>query len=125
MKKVLIVEDDKKISMALTIRLKSKGYEVLTAFDALSGVSVAVKNRPDMILLDVMMPAGGGFSVAERLRALAQTAMTPIIFLTASKRPGLEEKAEELSAVAFFEKPYDAESLLKTIDETLGGADSP
>lgn len=119
MKKILIVEDDKKISLALAIRLKAKGYQVLAAYDALNGVSLAVKNRPDLILLDISMPAGGGFEVAKRVQDLAPTAGTPIIFMTASKVPGLKEKASELGAVAFFEKPFEAEELVAAIQGVL------
>lgn len=119
MNKILIVEDDKKISLALAIRLKAKGYQVLAAYDALNGVSLAVKNRPDLILLDISMPAGGGFEVAKRVQDLAPTAGTPIIFMTASKVPGLKEKASELGAVAFFEKPFEAEELVAAIQGVL------
>jgi DNA-binding response OmpR family regulator len=119
MKKILIVEDDKSIAMALGIRLKSHGYEVAIAPDAVTGVNSALKLRPDLILLDISMPAGSGFSVAERLQLLLPT-ITPFIFLTASKQPGLREKAKELGAVGFFEKPYDAEELLAAIEGAFG-----
>ena len=65
------------------------------------------------------MPAGNGFSVAERIQALIPTP-TPIIFLTASKQAGLQERAQELGAVAFFEKPYEAADLLAAIKESVG-----
>lgn len=119
MKKVLVVEDDKKVSMALAIRLKSQGYEVLTAADGVTGVSVAVKGMPDLILLDISMPAGDGFSVAERVQNLANTAGIPIIFLTASRCPGLRDRALEMGAVDFFEKPYDPDQLLSAIQKAM------
>ena len=123
MKKILVVEDDKKVAMALAIRLRSVGYEVMTVHDALTGVSAAVKFRPDLVILDISMPAGGGFTVAERLEGMAMTAATPIIFMTASKQPGLREKAmAQSSAIAFFDKPYDAGELIDTIASTLGEA---
>jgi len=120
MKRVLVVEDDKKVSMALAIRLKSQGYEVLTAADGMTGVSAAVKGSPDLILLDISMPAGDGFSVAERVQNLAGTAGIPIIFLTASRRLGLRDRAMEMGAVDFFEKPYDPDQLLTAIQKALG-----
>ena len=120
MKKVLIIEDDRKISMALAIRVKSKGYEVLTAFDGLIGLSEAVKHKPDLVILDINLPAGSGFQTAERMQGLCTTIGTPMIFMTASKKPGLREKAEELGAFAFFEKPYDAEELLASVHEAIG-----
>jgi len=117
-KKLLIVEDDLKIALALAIRFKSAGYQVMTAHDAMMGVSAAVKDPPDLVILDISMPAGNGFDVAERIQALMPN-HTAIIFLTASKDPGLREKAVEIGAAGFFEKPYDAEKLLAAIKRSL------
>jgi two-component system response regulator ArlR len=119
MKKILIVEDDQNIAKALAVRLKSAGYQVTVAPDAVAGVSSAVKTQPDLALLDISLPAGTGFTVADRIKELLPVA-TPFIFLTASKQPGLREKAKELGAAAFFEKPYDAEDLLAAIEGALG-----
>src|SRR5437764_12867534 len=83
MKKLLIVEDDQNISQSLAIRLKNAGYEVDVAPDALSGLEFAMRKPPDLVLLDISLPAGNGFGVAERLQSLLSTA-TPFIFLTAS-----------------------------------------
>ena len=117
-KKILIVEDDRKIALALALRLRSAGYEATMAFDALSGVNLAVKLQPDLVLLDISMPAGNGFTVAERVQTLVPTP-TPIIFLTASKQPGFRQRAEELGAVGFFEKPYEAGTIHADIRHTL------
>ena len=119
-KKILIVEDDKKISMALTVRLKSEGYEVVTAYDGVQGVSFAVKHEPDLILLDISMPAGNGLMVAERLLNLASTANIPVIIMTASKKPELTDKAVSLGVKGYFEKPFDTEQLIEAIERNLG-----
>ena len=92
MKKVMIVEDDKKIAMALSVRLKSCGYEVEASHDAVVAVSNAKTFKPDLILLDISMPGGDGFSLAERFNNLVDTAGVPIIFVTASKKIGLKER---------------------------------
>ncbi len=118
-KKVLIVEDDEKIALALSLRLQSAGYETSTAPDALSGVHSALSSRPDLVLLDISLPAGSGFTVAERVRRSA-SANIPIIFLTASKQPGFRERALELGAAGYFEKPYEAEALLTAVHQHLG-----
>jgi DNA-binding response OmpR family regulator len=120
MKKILIVEDDENIAKALSIRLKNAGYEVSVAPDALAGVENAVKKVPDLVLLDISLPAGNGFTVAERIQSLIPTS-TPLIFLTASKKPGLREKAKELGAAAFFQKPYEWDDLLGAIQLALVG----
>lgn len=120
MKKILIVEDDQNIAKAQAIRLKHAGYEVSVAPDAVTGVEIALKNPPDLVLLDISLPAGNGFTVAERIQALIPKA-TPFIFITASKQPGLREKAKELGAAAFFHKPYEADDLLGAIQLALVG----
>ena len=121
MKKILIVEDDPNIAKALSIRLKNAGYEVSVASDALTGLETAIKKVPDLVLLDISLPAGNGFTVAERIQSLIPTAI-PVIFLTASRKPGLRDKAKELGAAAFFHKPYEAEDLLGAIHLALARA---
>lgn len=119
MKKILIVEDDKKIAMAMGVRLKAYGYEINAAHDAVVAVTTARNFKPDLILLDISMPGGDGFSLAERFSNLADTAGVPIIFITASKKPGLKEKAMEMGAAGFFEKPYDSEKLLGAVSSLI------
>jgi DNA-binding response OmpR family regulator len=118
MKKILIIEDDRKIAMTLTVRLKSAGYEATTAYDALTGVNAAVKNPPDLVLLDICLPVGNGFTVAEQIQTLVPTPI-PIIFITASKQPSFRQRANELGAAGYFEKPYEAEELLAAIQNAL------
>jgi DNA-binding response OmpR family regulator len=117
-KQVLIIEDDEKIAMALALRLKAAGYEATTTYDALTGLNAAVRNPPALVLLDISIPGGNGFSVAERIQTLVPTP-TPIIFLTASKQPGFKEKAKKLGAAGYFEKPYEAEELFGAIRQAL------
>jgi DNA-binding response OmpR family regulator len=118
-KTILIVEDDQKVALGLAIRMKAAGYEAIMAHDALSGVRTAVKTKPDLVLLDISMPAGNGFIVAERIHRNLSTRI-PIIFLTASRHPEFRQKAEEFGALAFFEKPYEPAELLSIIGEALG-----
>jgi DNA-binding response OmpR family regulator len=117
-KQVLIIEDDQKIAMALALRLNAAGYQATTTYDALTGLNAAVSNPPALVLLDISMPAGDGFSVAERIQSLIPTP-TPIIFLTASKKPDFREKAKKLGAAGYFEKPYEAEELFGAIRQAL------
>ena len=119
MKKILIVDDDKKIAAALSIRLKSAGYDVVTASDGLQGLSSAVQTKPDLIVLDIWLPGAVGFLIAERLKNLGLGGI-PLIFITASKKKDLWNLAQEVGAAGFFEKPYDPEKLLRTIARSLG-----
>src|SRR5216684_2546790 len=118
MKKILIIEDDEKIAFALSVRLGAHGYPSWIARDGILGLSMAVGNRPDLVLMDIALPTGDGFTLAERIKTHVPTP-TPIIFLTAGKSPELRERAQQLGAAAFFEKPYEAEALLAAVKQAL------
>lgn len=118
-KKILIVDDERDIVKALMIRLQGAGYEVVTAFDGAQGIFVAHKEKPDLILLDIRMPAGNGFSVAEKLKHSVNTLSIPVIFLTGSPERNAEERAMTLGARFYIKKPYDPEELLDAIKRAL------
>jgi DNA-binding response OmpR family regulator len=118
-KKILIVDDERDIVKALMIRLKANGYEVVSAFDGAQGLFMTHKEMPDLVLLDIRMPAGDGFSVAERLKESAQTSAIPIIFLTGSPETNSEERAEKVGARFYIKKPYDPEELLDAVKRAL------
>jgi len=80
MKSVLLVDDNTSIFLTLGVRLKSMGYIVYAAKDAINAVSAVRKSSPDVVVLDISLPAGDGFMVAERLQNLSGCAATPIIF---------------------------------------------
>ncbi|HXX32914.1 MAG TPA: response regulator [Thermodesulfobacteriota bacterium] len=118
-KKILIVDDERDIVKALMIRLQRAGYEVVTAFDGAQAVFVAHKEKPDLIILDIRMPAGNGFGVAEKLKHSASTFSIPVIFLTGGPERDSEEKAVTLGARFYIKKPYDPEELLDAIKRAL------
>jgi DNA-binding response OmpR family regulator len=118
MKKILIAEDDKKTGAALEIRLGAAGYEVLVLRDGIRSFLRTMTDQPDLILMDIFLPMGSGLAVAEELKG-TELADTPIIFMTAGKQKNLRVRAEELNAVAFFEKPFDTEKLLVAISRAL------
>ena len=125
-KKILIVDDERDIVKALMIRLQGAGYDVVTAFDGAQGVFMAHKEKPDLILLDIRMPAGDGFSVAQRLKRSIHTFTIPVIFLTGSPEKNAEEKAMAMGARFYIKKPYDPEELLDAVKRALErDADSP
>jgi len=118
MKKILIIEDDEKIAFALSVRLGAHGYPTWIARDGVLGLSMAVGNQPDLVLMDIALPTGDGFTLAERIKSHLPNPM-PIIFLTAGKSPELRARADQLGAAAFFEKPYEAEALLAAVKQAL------
>jgi CheY-like chemotaxis protein len=117
-KTILIVEDDFKTASALSIRLEASGYEVLTAADGIRGVQCALDHHLDLIISDIWLPVGVGFSLAQRLQQ-AGLRNIPLVFITASRLPGLKEAAIQLGAAAYIEKPYDPEALLRTVARIL------
>jgi len=121
-KKILVVEDDNDINDALKIRLGAAGYTVYQAEDGLQGLLSAPKEQPDLMILDISLPAGDGFSIIERARLHASMEKTPFIMITASKRPELRSQALAMGASAFIEKPYDSVELLAKVGEAIGQA---
>jgi DNA-binding response OmpR family regulator len=116
-KKILVVDDEQDMAMALKVRLKANGYNVVFASDSIQAFTIANKENPDLIILDIMIPGGGGFVVAERLKQSAATHHIPIIFLTGIQ--GGQERAYKLGASGYLMKPYQPEELMETIDNAL------
>jgi DNA-binding response OmpR family regulator len=121
-KKILIVDDDKEIALLLASRLKANKYEVIVAYDAVEAVAKAFKEKPDLILLDIKMPAGGGLGVMHNLRNAADMATTPVIVITAYPSPEIQQKVKEMGSTNFIAKPFKAEDVLSRIRKALGEA---
>jgi DNA-binding response OmpR family regulator len=119
-KKILIVDDDADIRIGLNARLRSQGYETAFAEDGAGALSVARREQPDLILLDIGLPCGDGFVVLDRLRANTMLAMVPVIVLTARDPQPNEKRALDAGARAFFQKPADNDELLGAIASSLG-----
>lgn len=121
MPSVLIVDDDDRTAVALGARLKAGGFEPVLAYDVPTAVTLAAAHQPSLVILDIAMPQGGGFALAQRLRRMPATASTPILFITASRHPGLMEHAMERGAAGYIEKPYDPRELLALVRDLLTG----
>jgi len=119
-KKILIIDDDQYLLVGLTARLKAKGYVVVCAGDSLSAITVARKEAPDLVILDLGLPAGEGFVVLERMRDLADLAAIPVIVLSARDPAHSKQRALDAGAVAFFQKPPDNHDFLTAIRQALG-----
>lgn len=117
-KKILIVDDDRDIRTGLNIRLRGMGYETAFAVDGIQAIAQAQSTQPDMILLDLGLPAGDGFTVLERLGSITQLSAIPVIVISA--KSGAEEKALKAGATAFFQKPVNDDELLYTISAQIG-----
>lgn len=119
-KKILIVDDDEDLAKGLRLRLRANNYATVLATDAVSAISQAVKEMPDLVLLDLGLPAGDGFLVMERLSNIESLASIPIIVLSARDPQTTQERALKAGAKAFFQKPADNAELLSTIQNVLG-----
>ena len=119
-KKILIIDDDQYLLVGLTARLKAKGYAVVCAGDSISAITVARKEAPDLVILDLGLPAGEGFVVLERMRDLADLAAIPVIVLSARDPAHSKQRALDAGAVAFFQKPPDNHDFLTAIRQALG-----
>ncbi len=119
MSKILIIEDESDAARVVSKRLKSHGFEVMIAEDAYQGVKMAHENNPDLIVLDLMLPAGGGLSVLKNIRLSSQLQNTPVLVLTASKDEPYKKKIIDEGVDAFMEKPYDADQFIAKVVNLL------
>jgi DNA-binding response OmpR family regulator len=118
--KILIVDDDQDIRRLLAHRLKSEGFEAVFAGDAIAAVNTARKEEPDLILLDLGLPAGDGRVVMERMKAMPALEGIPVIIITARDLSMERESLAETGAVAMFQKPFDHDELVAAIRSALG-----
>lgn len=116
---VLIADDDQVTVQLLSSLLKANGYDVRAAYDSMQAVMLAMRDSPAAIILDIAMPAGGGWSVLQRLKASSKTRGIPVVVLTALSDPTLSEKAKALGADAFLAKPVAPNELRSTLDRFL------
>lgn len=119
-KKILIVEDDMDIVRLLATQLRSKGYKPLIAMDGAAAIRETRQNQPALILLDLGLPAGDGFTVMGRLQNIMPLSLIPIIVISAWGAAKNEQKALQAGAFAYLSKPVDSDKLLALIAQALG-----
>jgi DNA-binding response OmpR family regulator len=123
--KILIVDDDPDVRLGLHIRLKANHYDVIFAADGIASIAEARKHMPDLIILDLGLPAGDGFSVLARLKANDSLSLIPVIVVSARDRNANMDRALKAGANTFLQKPVDNIELLAVIRQALGGATHP
>ncbi len=119
MPKVLIIEDNADIAELLKDGLSAEGFEVRVCPDAYQGVEFTHRLQPDIIVLDLMLPAGGGFAVLEKIKLSTHTRDIPVVVLTASKDSEHKKHALGMGVVAYLEKPYETKDLANKLREIL------
>jgi DNA-binding response OmpR family regulator len=118
-KKILVVDDDPDVRLALQLRLSANHYDVIFAGDGVASISEARKHMPDLMILDLGLPAGDGFSVLERLKANEKLSSIPVIVLSGRDRVGNRDRAIKAGARTFLQKPIANEKLLAVIRMVL------
>ena len=123
MKKILVVEDNK-INMYLSCRiLKSSGYEVIEARSGEEGVELAIKEKPDLIIMDIQLPGIDGLETTKRIRESEANGEIPIIALTSYAMAGDKKKALKAGCTGYIEKPINPETFISEIKKFLEAKD--
>jgi DNA-binding response OmpR family regulator len=112
---ILVADDDQMLSKMVCTILKEGGHTCVPAFDAMQAVMFAMKRPPDLVLLDINMPAGSGIGVLQKLKANSKTSNVPVIVLSGSTDPAITKQALTLGAAKFLSKPIDPAVLLQAV----------
>jgi DNA-binding response OmpR family regulator len=118
--KILVVEDDADVRLGYQVLLRAHHYETCFASDGFSAATEARKQKPDLIVLDLGLPAGDGFVVLDRLRTNVQLAMIPVIVVSARDIHANRDRALKAGASAYVQKPWNDAELLALIRQHLG-----
>lgn len=110
-KKILIADDEEDVKVIVQLFLEAKGYEIITAYDGLDALEKIKSEKPDLILLDIMMPVIDGFEVCSRIKADPETASIPVVMLSASAHSESKQRGFDAGAVDYIIKPFVPENL--------------
>ena len=116
---ILVVEDETDLAKILARRLIDHDFEVSIATDAYQGISSTMSEHPSLVILDLMLPAGGGLSVLKNMRLNPKTMNIPVVVITGIKDPEYEKKVLAEGVQAYFQKPYEFTVVLQKIKELL------
>ena len=121
MSKIMVVEDDASLREIYSIRITAEGYEVVSAGDGEEALAMAVREKPDLILSDVMMPKISGFDMLDILRSTPETAKIKVVMMTALSAEDQRQRGERLGADRYLVKSQvGIEDVVNTIHEVLG-----
>ena len=119
MKRVLIIEDNEINLYLMRTIVRKLGYQVIEARDGLSGVELAIAERPDLILMDIQLPELDGYEATKRIRAIEETKNIPIIAITSYAMVGDREKILAAGCTAYIEKPIEPESFIEELNKYI------
>ncbi len=116
MARVLVIDDEPSIRHILRCSFEAHGYEVIVAEDGQRGVAMARRQRPDVIVLDLLMPVMNGHMVLDALRSDGRTDRVPTVVLTALAQASTRERCTEQGAIAVLTKPFDPGEVVRQVD---------
>jgi DNA-binding response OmpR family regulator len=119
-KKILVIDDEPELSKAIAIRLKASGYDVITAQDGVEGLEKAKSSKPDLIVLDILMPKMDGYEVCRLLKFDEKYKSIPIIMLTAKAQDIDRAIGKKVGADDYLTKPFETQDLIGKIKKYLG-----
>ncbi|MCX8036356.1 MAG: response regulator [Candidatus Sumerlaeia bacterium] len=119
-KRILLADDEEDIKTVVAMFLEAQGYEVITAFDGLDALEKVRTEKPDLILLDIMMPVLDGFEVCKRLKENEDTARIPIVILSAAAHVESVNRGLKAGAKDYIVKPFEPEKLVEKIEQFIG-----
>lgn len=120
-KRILICDDDPAILRVLQVNLEVEGYTALLAHHGEEALEVAAREKPDLIILDIMMPRLDGYGACERLKADDELKHIPVVFLSAKAQQSDIEKGKTYGVADYLTKPFDPDVLVETIERLVGG----
>lgn len=119
-KRVLICDDDPVILRLIQVNLELEGYDVLLAHHGEEAYEVATAEKPDMIILDIMMPRWDGYQTCEKLKANDETQAIPVVFLSAKAQASDIERGKAFGVDEYLTKPFDPADLIDVVERLTG-----
>ena len=116
---ILIVEDERDVAELLSFNLERAGYQILVAYDGLTGQEIALRERPDLVILDLMLPGKDGFAVFKELRRDTRTAHTPVLMLSARAQTKDRIRGFEAGADDYLTKPFSPKELVLRVNALM------
>jgi CheY-like chemotaxis protein len=120
--RILIIEDNEDNFQLVRFLLERDGFEVISAVNGREGVETAIREKPDLILMDLSMPEMDGWTAAQKIKAEPETKAIPLLALTAHTLPGDRMRALEAGCDGYISKPINVEYLIKTVSSSIGKA---
>jgi CheY-like chemotaxis protein len=119
-KRILVCDDDPVILRLLEVNLELEGFEVLTGANGQEGVEIALREKPDLVILDIMMPRMDGYEACRQIKGDATTKDIPVVFLSAKAQAADIEKGKSYGVAEYLTKPFDPTDLLDLVFQLVG-----